>query len=81
MKHNVYTMKDIKSCYTHPFVDVNDNVAKRNFSAAINSKYSVMNFFPEDYILFRIGEYDDQTGELLPIVPTIVCKGVDVLEV
>lgn len=81
MKHNVYTMKDLKSCYMQPFVDVNDNVARRNFAAAINRKDTVMNFSPEDYILFRIGEYDDQTGELLTIVPTIVCKGVDVLEV
>lgn len=47
------------------FPSQNDDLAKRMFRQSINSIESNFNKAPADYTLFFIGEWDDNTAELV----------------
>ena len=65
MKYGVYAIKDVKTGFLQPTVEMNDKVAIRNFAFAVHrTKDSLFYTFPEDYSLFRIGYYETDTGEL-----------------
>ena len=50
--------------YQKPFYALNDGMAVRLFSQAVNDKQSDFFNNPEDYILYHIGAFDEGTGEL-----------------
>ena len=63
MKFSVCAIYDEKGgFYARPFFSVNKQVAQRNFLITINDFDSDMSKAPEDYTLFQLGKYDDQTG-------------------
>lgn len=63
MKLNVYSIYDTKAnAYAQPFYSQTDGSAIRAFSDHANEKGTPANKHPDDYILFRIGTYDDETG-------------------
>lgn len=81
MKINVYAVYDSKSTvFSTPSFISNDEVALRSFVDAANDPQSQFFKHPEDYILYRIGEYIDHTGELIALNPikmidtAIACK-------
>lgn len=76
MKRPIYVIRDTVTGFGSPFVDVNDASAKRNFSFAINNNGDTMSFSPKDYDLYRLGEFDHETGsfDLLPC-PVMVVAG------
>lgn len=52
--------------------------AVRSFSDEVNREGSPFHAHPEDYDLFLIGDYDEQTGTLVPVgVPRQVAIGKD----
>jgi len=56
--------------------------ASRSFGDAVNQKDSDFNKHPEDYALFHLGEFDDETGNLFPLKsPEVICTGVSVMRV
>lgn len=60
---NVYSVKDTKTAiYNQPFFGHNDEVAKRIFGININDTNSLISTYPEEYALYKVGEYDDTTG-------------------
>lgn len=70
MIHPIYAIRDIKTGFLMPNVDINDASAIRNFEhAVLNNRDSLFFSHPEDYVLFCIGEYDTETGVLSPYVP------------
>lgn len=70
MKFGVYSIRDFKSGFLAPTVEVNDAVAQRNFEhAVLNSEQSLFFSHPEDYALYKIGELDSDKGQLFPMVP------------
>lgn len=77
MKYPVYSVRDVHVGFNPPTTDLNDNVAKRNFSYAINNPDNgVMNFRPQDYDLYRIAEFDTESGLMIPLtVPELVVTG------
>ncbi len=62
MKMNLYVIRDQRTSFMTPTVDYNDQSAVRNFEHAVLQKDSLFNTHAEDYSLYRIGEYDNNTG-------------------
>lgn len=72
MIYHAYSIFDRKALVYHrPFFDVSDGSAVRSLSDNCNDPESAIGRHPGDYVLFRVGTYDDQKGELLPVSPLI----------
>lgn len=68
MIYSVFAVRDFKTGFLTPTVDVNREAAVRNFEhAVLNSEDSLFFSHPEDYALFEIGQYDTDTGRLMPL--------------
>lgn len=78
MKYPVYAVRDIKAGFGAPEVSLNEGTMVRTFSQRINQEGSVLAFAPKDYSLFRIGDYDTDSGKFDPVLPEFVIEGVDV---
>lgn len=82
MKTKVYSIHDtVAGAYNTPFFMHNNGQAMRAFSDNVNASDSIINKHPEQFALFQIGDYDDQTGEITPL-PTVKCLalGSDVID-
>ena len=67
MKQLLFTIHDsIRESYSPPMLHPNDAVAKRSFAIMVNDPNSMINKTPGDYIMYCIGEYDTDAGELIP---------------
>ena len=64
MTINLYSVKDVKVGFMNTWGEINDTAAKRDFGDAINNSQSVLNKHPLDMQLFKVGTWNDQTGEL-----------------
>ena len=64
MKLNVYSMHDRLNGYFNIFMDKSDEIAKRGFLATFKEadKGSLFYSCPEDYSLYRLGEFDTDSG-------------------
>lgn len=62
MKYGCYVIKDIKAGYLTPMFDQNDATAMRNFQRATMNTQDVLYSHGSDFELYRIGEYDTDTG-------------------
>ncbi len=60
----IFTIKDKKSTYGQLFTELNQLVALRNFNEVCNDVNTMIYKHPEDYALYEIGEYDNETGEI-----------------
>lgn len=75
MTRGVYTIRDEASAlYMALQLNENNDVAIRNFDFAM-AKNDMMNFRPEDFSLWYIGEYDDTTAIINPVPPQIIKRG------
>lgn len=67
MKVNLYSIKDTKlGKFCQPFTAPNDEIAKRMLASTMldKSDTNAMYNFAEDYQLFKLGNYDEETGTL-----------------
>lgn len=63
----IYSIRDAKTqFFSAPFYNHTHGEAERNFKTACNDQQSNLSKFPEDYDLYHIGEYDDNTGKITP---------------
>ena len=75
MKQNMYTIFDKKANYhSFPFRAQNNEVALRTLKNTFEDERSkdieyVKN--PEDFTLFKVGGFDDNTGEILSTIEMI----------
>ena len=60
----LYAIKDVKAGYQSPQEFVNDEVAIRAFKMATSDPRTMLGQVPADFELWKIGEFDLQTGEL-----------------
>ncbi|UPW41026.1 nonstructural protein [Sigmofec virus UA08Rod_5712] len=65
----IYAIRDLRTCFMTPTVDLNDSSAMRNFEAACRRSDSLMYSHSEDYSLFAVGYYDQDTGKIEPVFP------------
>ena len=75
MKYPIYVIRDIKTTYLTPTIDFNDASAMRNFSHALKQEGSVLYSYPQDYSLWKIGVFDNETGDLENMIPELVMEG------
>lgn len=70
MKLTIYSMFDrVSRSHGEPFVAVNDDIAKRRFNFIMSQSPMVA----QDMQLFKLGEYDTETGAIVPHVD-FVCN-------
>lgn len=59
----LYAVKDVKVGFMSPIMRKNDELAKRDFlNQARSSEPNMLNTNPEDYELWRIADYNEDTG-------------------
>lgn len=80
MLYNIYVIKDAKSSFMVPTFDKSDATAKRNFQFACRNKDSLLNSNPNDFALFCVGCFDDETGVVTPFTPTQICDAAQCLQ-
>lgn len=85
MIFHMYSIRDRLVGFMTPTIEQSDPVAMRNFQMACDSAKrdrSLMAFRPSDYSLYRIADFDSDSGELIPSFPPVtVCSGDSFLEV
>lgn len=69
MIYGIYSMRDVKTGFLPCNVDVNDESAIRNFEFAFKHNDSLFATFPSDYSLYKLGEYDTDSGEINACYP------------
>lgn len=79
MTKNVYSIRDVKSVWMNPFVDDNDEIARRGFCYAIASKPDIIGFSPKDFALYRIGTFCTHNGKMESCIPVLICEATDAL--
>ena len=78
LKEEIFSIWDRKAeTYNTPFVMTNEAVAIRQFKSLINNPDTMPGKYPDDYILFRIGYFDSESGIISKIdKPDLLCEGV-----
>lgn len=81
-KCRVYSIKDIKAeCFARPFFMLNDDMAMRAFIHTVTSADEAMSKFPEDYVLYRIGAWDDLDGAIEGCTPVSLMNGTQAFQI
>lgn len=63
MKQNIYTIYDSKAkTFERPLMALNHGLILRTFIDVANDKQHPIGQHPEDYTLYHIEVYDDETG-------------------
>jgi len=79
MTYGVYSFRDNKTSFGQIWYDRSDEAATRGFSMMINND-GIMGFAPSDFDLFKIAEFDSETGQIDPVWPIeYLCNGNSVL--
>jgi len=65
---HAYAVLDLKGdAFASPFFLHTDAIAIRTFNDAISDPSHPMSKHPEDYVLYRLGDFNDQDGSLVPV--------------
>lgn len=75
MKLKIYAIKDIKAKkFCAPYYAPNDELSKRMLHNTVNTEAedNFLNKYTEDYQLFRLGEFEEETGEIKSDVEFLV---------
>jgi len=81
MKLQVFGVFDQKvGAYGHPFFGVAIGQALRQFGDWVQDSNTPLHRHPEDYRLFHVGTFDDQTGELEAFRPVFLSEAVEFVE-
>lgn len=67
MQRFLFSVLDSKSgVFSAPFTSINQSVAIRDFHRAVNDPQTDIYSYPEDYGLYEMAEFDDNTGIIKP---------------
>ena len=62
---SIYSLFDTKAkAYAQPFFSLNDETAVRATAHLVNTKDHEISHYVEDYSIYKIGEFDDETGKI-----------------
>lgn len=69
MVNPVYCIRDRKGSFWQPQVHQNELSARRAFAMLVNNgdPMNPVNFAPHDFELYRIGDFDSETGTFVSI--------------
>lgn len=81
MMLKAFSIRDSKSeVFNTPFFNKTMGEAERNFRTLVNDEKSTVHKFPEDFDLYWIGDYDDNSGTMKTLdTPQHIIKAVQVL--
>lgn len=72
MIQKAYSVYDRKALtYNPPFYAPTDGAAIRSLADAANDTTTLLGRHPNDYVLYLVGEFDDQKGLLVPVTPLL----------
>lgn len=76
MLMQMYVIFDKKAkIYNKPFYLINDNVALRTANQLVNDVNMECSKSPEDFVMFRIGSYEDTTAKVKPYEKhDVICR-------
>lgn len=74
MIYNLYSVRDVKTSFAAPFVDISDASAERGFAFAFQNQSNLMHFSPADFSLYRVGMFDSESGHITEILPEFICN-------
>lgn len=75
MNSEIFSVYDAAATrYLEPFVAPTVDFAIRSFGEACSTEGHQFNKFPEDYILYHIGEFDGVSGNLKEALPRKVAN-------
>lgn len=75
----LFAVRDVKAdAFGAPMSAPTEGLAKRAFEAGCNNPKTEFYRYPEDFMLYEIGSYDPNSGELVALKPTprLVCTAV-----
>lgn len=73
MEQNLYSIYDSKGCfYGCPFSAVNDGLALRVFHSLIFSPDTDYSRYPEDFCLFHVGVFDNNSSVITSCNPRLI---------
>lgn len=83
MIQKVFAVRDGKAlAFLQPFFSSASGSAIRAFSDAVNDGKCPLAIHPEDYVLYELGHFDDNTGEMISVSPIkLLGAGLDFVEV
>lgn len=75
----LFAVRDSKAeFYAPPFVKMSRGEAERDFQTLVRDEKSKIHMYPEDYDLFELGTYDENTGKIVPHdTPRHMMKAID----
>ena len=80
MIKGIYAIRDILIGFHDPFIMVSDEVALRAFvNAACSDQPTIANENPADTALFKLAEFDTQSGEIHPCSLQMLCTSVEAI--
>lgn len=81
-KLNAFSIFDDKAqIFNVPFFFVHKGQASRAFSDLIGDRQSTIAHHPEDYSLYRVGEFDDVSGLMLGFVtPEFIARAIEYVD-
>lgn len=81
MKLHAYTIRDTKAdTWGIPFFVKNDASAKRAFYNLVNDPQSTVNRNPEDYLLYKVGTWDDEGAIIEPSIPVQIATAIELVD-
>lgn len=82
MMLKIYSIRDAKAeVFNTPFFQKTHGEAERNFRTICNDDKSTVNKYPDDYDLYYLGDYDDNSGKLSPLdTPQHIIKAIQCVE-
>lgn len=70
MQPKIFTVYDVQAeTFGQPFFMQSEGIALRSFHEAALNPESEISKYPDDYVLYAIGEYNDDTGHITPQEP------------
>lgn len=80
MKFSVYCVRDSLLGFGFPVIRDNDAVASRAFEYDLKVDNSPYKHHPQDFQLYRIGEFDTESGEVISESPVLIASAIDFVE-
>lgn len=82
MVYGVYSIRDVKTGFMTPSMDVNDDSAARNFYHAVVKSEGILFTYSSDFALYKLADFDSDSGSISPLpVPVHIADGSQALAV
>lgn len=76
MIYGIYSIRDAKTGFMTPSIDINSDSAIRNFAFSLIGVPTVISTFAKDFDLYQLGSFDTDSGRLVPLdVPMYIMSG------